>query len=405
MVVGYDKVQGSLTLGGYDASRFDSKNITFDFYNDVARRYIVELIAITYIPTGVSTITTPTTLMSETLSMYIDSTISYLYLPTNVCTHFENAFGLQWNDTTEIYTVNDTMHAQLQNMNPNITFSLTNTAGQTMDIILPYAAFDLTATFPVVSNDTNYFPLRRAINSTQYTFGRVFLQEACVSFLQPMSHVTDKARSYLIADFERSIFTLSQCIWPSTFKEDIRAILPPGNSTNNPTNTTIETPKRHTLVGAIAGGVGGSVILIILGFLLAYIYVWKPRQKKRPAIPIGITENPEDISIETVIVDPNFKAELDAKETEYKGAELDDDGELEIVKQEIGGTPIRGHELDTYVPAGAELDSPQVFEMPAMEPVGCELQSPSSPVISPMSFAGQRDYVDMGRRHDTYYNS
>jgi hypothetical protein len=169
-----------LTLGGYDASRFSAKNLTIPFYTDTARKFITDLTAITYIPTGVSTITSSKTLMSETISMFIDSTIPYIYLPTPICDRFEAAFGLQWNDTSEIYTINDTMHTSLKSMNPNITFSLSNTGGETLDIVLPYAAFDLTASFPVVRTGTkaNYFPLRRAANDTQYTLGRVFLQEA-----------------------------------------------------------------------------------------------------------------------------------------------------------------------------------------------------------------------------------
>jgi PKD repeat protein len=152
-------------------------------YNDVARRFIAELTTVKYIPTGVSTITTPITLMSEPISMYIDSTIPFIYLPTSICSKFESEFGLQWDASNEIYTVNNTQHTALQNMNPNITLTVANDAGQDLDIILPYAAFDLTATFPVLSNLSNitdsvaYFPLKRADNDTQYTLGRVFLQE------------------------------------------------------------------------------------------------------------------------------------------------------------------------------------------------------------------------------------
>jgi hypothetical protein len=121
--------------------------------------------------------------MSETISMLIDSTIPFIYLPTNVCSKFESELGLQWDANDEIYTVNSTQHTLLQNMNPNITFTIANTAGQDLDVILPYSAFDLTATFPVLTNISNlmnsvaYFPLKRADNDTQYTFGRAFLQE------------------------------------------------------------------------------------------------------------------------------------------------------------------------------------------------------------------------------------
>ena len=78
-------------------------------------------------------------------------------------------------------------------MNPNITFSSSNTAGENLDIVLPCAAFDLTASFPVANNTTtNYFPLRRAANDTQYALGRVFLQEAYVTLVaNPGGNVSD----------------------------------------------------------------------------------------------------------------------------------------------------------------------------------------------------------------------
>lgn len=176
---GNNKQQGSLTLGGYDSSRFSpSKNLTLPFYKDVSRRFIVDLTAITYTPAGISTITTSTTLADKRIPMYIDSTIPYIYLPIDMCNKFESNFGLHYDEANEIYTVNDTMHQKLLDMNPSLTFTLSDSKGSTIGFELPYAAFDLTATFPVITNDTKYFPLKRAQNDTQYTLGRVFLQEA-----------------------------------------------------------------------------------------------------------------------------------------------------------------------------------------------------------------------------------
>ncbi|RAL66809.1 hypothetical protein DID88_007592 [Monilinia fructigena] len=68
-----------------------------------------------------------------------------------------------------------------------------------VNITLPYAAFDWWAEYPLVQNATRYFPLKRASDSSQITLGRVFLQEA-----------------YLIADYERSQFSIHQRNW-STF--------------------------------------------------------------------------------------------------------------------------------------------------------------------------------------------
>jgi hypothetical protein len=42
------------------------------------------------------------------------------------------------------------------------------------------SAFDLQAHWSIYPSTTNYFPLRRAANDTQYTLGKKFLQEAYV---------------------------------------------------------------------------------------------------------------------------------------------------------------------------------------------------------------------------------
>lgn len=80
------------------------------------------------------------------------------------------------------YLVDNTTHANLTAMNPVLTFTLGNTVtgGNTTTISLPYAAFDLKASYPIYETPTNYFPLRRATDPSQYTLGRVFLQEASV---------------------------------------------------------------------------------------------------------------------------------------------------------------------------------------------------------------------------------
>jgi hypothetical protein len=347
MIAVYDKVQGSLTLGGYDASRLGSKNVTFPFYPDTARRLIADITTITYIPTGISTTTTTTTLTSETISMYIDSTVPFIYLPTGLCTRFEAAFGIVWDDTNEIYTVSSDVHAALINMNPNITFTLSNTAGETLDIIFPYAAFDLNATFPVLSqpgNSTSYFPLKRADNDTQYTLGRTFLQEA-----------------YLIADYDRSEFTVAPCVWPPTFTKDIRAIY-------QPDSTSISVHNKIP-VAALASGAMGALILIIIALLAYWHLIYKPKHKPPPPPAI---ETPA-LDKDDMFSQPFFnKPELDSvARNELSGSLVDEKGEVEI-----SGTPILGEEMDGEPTVRAELETPPVFEMPAREAVGNELYSP-----------------------------
>lgn len=112
--------------------------------------------------------------------MFIDSTIPYIYLPSTACQVFERELGLVWNATENIYFVGENLHQTLSSENPNFTFTIGNDdqSQPTIDIVLPYSSFDLTFNSPVFSNNTPYFPIRRATNESQYTLGRTFLQEA-----------------------------------------------------------------------------------------------------------------------------------------------------------------------------------------------------------------------------------
>jgi hypothetical protein len=164
-----------LTLGGYDAARFTSNNVTFQFPQS-SRTLSVTLQAIEVTNSLQGTMS----LLPKVIFTLIDSTIPDIWLPISACTIFEAAFGLQYDPTRDRYLVNDTIHTQLLNLNPTLTFILQNDTSykETVKITLPYAAFDLQASWPIYSNTTNYFPLRRAANNTQYTLGRAFLQEA-----------------------------------------------------------------------------------------------------------------------------------------------------------------------------------------------------------------------------------
>ena len=172
-------VFGSLVFGGYDLSRLIPNNVTFDFAPDTSRDLVVGLQSITSNAANGSLVS----LLPNSISIFIDSTFPYIYLPLESCQAFEKAFNLTWNATEQFYFVDDTLHKSLTALNPNVTFQIANsqTGGPTVDIVLPYASFDLLVSYPMVLNATRYFPLQRAANESQYTLGRTFLQEAYVS--------------------------------------------------------------------------------------------------------------------------------------------------------------------------------------------------------------------------------
>lgn len=246
-----NKVLASLTLGGYDSSRFIPNEVEFPFNQEDERDLTVTINSITMTAKD-----TNSSLLSNPIQALVDPTIPYLYLPLAVCERFESAFGLVFNNTIQAYLVNDTLHQQLLDRDASVTFTLGNSINiaKTVDITLPYAAFDLTAEYPLMPTPSKYFPLMRATNESQYTLGRTFLQEA-----------------YLIADYERLSFTISQCDWGT-------ALLQPKIVPIKPYSSTLSQTFHHrastkVIVGAAIGG------LAAVSLILAFLYWMYPRIK------------------------------------------------------------------------------------------------------------------------------
>lgn len=168
-------VNGSLTLGGYDASRFTPNDISFTFAPGPQRQLVVGLQSITY-----SDSKTETPLLSDGVLAVVDSTVPYLWLPETACTAFVNAFGISWDPIHFLYLVNDTQHDILLKQNPSVRFQLGNSqnGGSSINITLPYASFDLNASYPLVKEQSRYFPLQRAPDDSSITLGRTFFQES-----------------------------------------------------------------------------------------------------------------------------------------------------------------------------------------------------------------------------------
>lgn len=254
----FNKVFGSLTLGGYDENRFEPTNTSFGFYPDISRDLLVNLKSIT------TDKGSPSDLLPDgQISIYLDSTTPNIWLPESACEAFENAFDLTYDNLTSRYLVNDTLHETLTELDPSVTFTLVNSAGDEVEITLPYGAFDLTASFPIVPNGTteHYFPLQRAANDTQYTLGRTFFQEA-----------------YIIADYDRGNFTVAPCAWDETavHTTSIHSILSPNNT------AAVEDAQKSSSGSPIsAGAIAGLVIGVVAAIALLGLALWLIHRRKQ----------------------------------------------------------------------------------------------------------------------------
>ena len=270
MELGLKSVPASLVLGGFDANRFEPHSITFDLDPDQNPVVALNEIAVTAQPLPSSSVSVgwpsnPLKLLgSDEANLFtIDSSTPFLWLPEAVCLEFEKALGLTYDDAVQLYTFHSssTRHKLLVDWNMTFHFGVSDLPGSSnsLSLSLPYEAFDLQLSYPYPglnatqsSPPTNYFPLRKAANTKQYTLGRVFLQE-----------------TYLKVDYERSNFSIFQATFsPNALANtNLISITRPKNSTF--TGPEVARPEPTLSQAGIAGvAVGATVALVSSIFLI-----------------------------------------------------------------------------------------------------------------------------------------
>jgi len=260
-------VFGSLILGGFDSTRFrpNLNNFSFTFSTNPAKLLTVSVESII----ASDSLQGPFSLTSEAHFSVVDSTVPHLWLPTAVCTQFQRAFGLTYDPKTDLYLVNDTIHRQLVSKNPTFTFKFANSPGSAVtdytNIELQYGAFDLQASYPYYPNATNYFPIRRAANDTQFVLGRTLLQEA-----------------YLIVDYERLNFTIAQAVFPDP--------LPAAKVVTIVSVVDADTNSNDGSSGLGTGAIVGIAIgAALLFFLAIFAFFWHRRRRtKKEAFELAV---------------------------------------------------------------------------------------------------------------------
>jgi hypothetical protein len=183
-----------------------------------------------------------------------DSSSAAFWLPESVCTRFEEVLGLQWDQIANLYFVSEALHQSLSQQKPSITLTFGH-EDNTINITFPYAAFDTTARWPLVTtDDKRYFPLRRSATD-EYVLGRTFFQEA-----------------YVTADYERRNFSIAQAVHDRNVQ--LKAI------------ASVSSPSRDydssLSTGAIVGIVLGSVA--VLAPIAGLIWWFTRRTQKQPEI-------------------------------------------------------------------------------------------------------------------------
>jgi hypothetical protein len=352
---------GSLTLGGYDSSRYISNNISFILSPDNERDLVVALKGLTANSTTRSDIDLLKKI--DDVTLYIDTTVAEIWLPVTICEAFEEAFGLIHDKTTGLYLVDDLLHQTLLAQNPSITFTFSQTysSGETVQITLPYAAFDLEAKHPYhdLNETTRYFPLRRAEKKEQWVLGKTFLQEA-----------------YITVDWERSRFSIYQCDWTYGKPSNIVPIISPTYAKVS----AVETNKGDSHTGVVVGVAVGCIFLVIFIATAIAGYLWRRRcnaiaakyaadaaqeEAARKSTPTDTDEAPSSPASER---GPSVfpKAELPGQSTvhRYEMGTEDEKGSIEVLEVDDTERPV--YEMLGDIPAPQEAAGRQLSEKETM---------------------------------------
>lgn len=206
-------------------------------------------------------------LLDDEIYVRIDTAVPHLWLPRGICDRFEQAFGLSYDNHTGLYRILDEARTKLSQQSPTITFSLGASLNpdERVNIVLPYAALDLQASYPVYPHATNSFPIRRAENATELVLGRALLQEA-----------------YVVADYGRGNYSIHQALFPrTTDPKQIITITDPkrpiiANTTGTPVHQSSKVPKK-TIIGTSVG----VVFTVFVVSLLAVVFHRRRRQQER----------------------------------------------------------------------------------------------------------------------------
>jgi Eukaryotic aspartyl protease len=260
----YRNSPASLVLGGYDSARVKTQTTGFSMptgQDSSLLRVSVQSIIVDSASGSTQSITASGQ-TSTTFKAIIDSTLPYLYLPESICNKFESLFGLTYDNQTGLYTISPTNRAANSGKTIRVLVADAVNGKASQEISLPYAAFDLNATWPIYDNSTSYFPIRRSPSTDTngvHILGRAFLQEA-----------------YVVADYERGNFSIGQANAPTS---QIQSLVPIFNATYEAKPTTSHSLSKGAIAGIAIGAAAGA---ILLAALLFWYFHRRKRHDKEP---------------------------------------------------------------------------------------------------------------------------
>jgi hypothetical protein len=109
----------------------------------------------------------------------------------------------------------------------------------------------------------------------------------------PPTFKTNHLGRYVIADYERRNFSVSQCKWDATASQNIVAILQPSSSLSNDTTNPAPTSTHPPPIAPIAGAAGGGAVILVSLLILFFILRRKRAKAANSTSPDDAILKPE----------------------------------------------------------------------------------------------------------------
>ena len=318
------KLNLSLWLGGYDASRIVGPVSSQLTKGDAASDFVIDLLDIGIgvdhggSPFSYSSreglLSSGNSLISSAgIPVIMNPSSPYLYLPNSTCAAIAEDLPVTYNAGKALYfwNIEDPQYTRIVTSPTYLSFVFRRGPTGNLTIKAPFQLFNLTLEAPLVSNPTPYFPCQPPqAQGGSYSLGRAFLQAAFIG----VSWTGQGNSEWYLAQApgpntdsnpHRMPLTIASPIglsnnWADTWRGYWTALpnstvsATPGN-TSSPRSSpsTLPTQKSHSLPGdAIAGIAVGAVCAVLVAIGVAVLLL----RRRRGGNPRAVQPNAEGIN-------------------------------------------------------------------------------------------------------------
>jgi hypothetical protein len=173
-----DNIPASLVFGGLDISRFNSKStltmIQTRSHNRLEvglRGIVVDGENLTHHHGGQG----PNIINLGKTTAELDFSRSHIELPDGVCKILSEDLGIEYDQKTGLYLIDDDKHEELTKAKTTISFILSGSQGGQRHFPIPYKSLVVEGLPPNVAKPTRYLAIQKS-GDRRYNFGRIFFQ-------------------------------------------------------------------------------------------------------------------------------------------------------------------------------------------------------------------------------------